>query len=308
MRNSLGFTKRKPQYVQTSQQPGVMVGHVVSARDPWRKGRAKVQLPGKDGDYPLTDIGALEFIQSMQPGRGAFMPPQLGDRVLVSFQAGEKNSPMIIGHVQETPMGDGKTFWNSRTGSEVHPKGWFNRALYPEALVLAASGLGNVISMRDVVMDAAKSGTGDLASCIEVQDTGGKFFRINSFHEQVKTYVPVDVIPDGKGTLYQQDYGKTEALTKGTETLTDIDQVAGSIDLGMHLVQKTAKQAKEEDSLDRTLQLTDKSTVSHSRSAVSGKMYSICQEESAVSLMEKQSFLAGQFYFSTRPLMPPEKW
>ena len=173
-KDTLAFIKRRSQYVQTQRIPGIMVGQVVDVRDPWRKGRVKVQVYGVHGDYPEFDIGNLDYIPCAQPFRGAFTAPQLGDRVLISFQAGDKNSMMVVGYVLETPMGDGKLFWNSRVGTEVRPEGWHHRDLYPESLVLASSGLGNTIWIQDIVMGASKGGTGDLSSQIRMEDTDRK--------------------------------------------------------------------------------------------------------------------------------------
>lgn len=71
---------------------------VVSVEDPLNQARVQVRLLNFDGvmdqDAPLWARVAMPFAG---PGRGAFLLPDVGDSVLVSFVDGDTRAPVVLG-------------------------------------------------------------------------------------------------------------------------------------------------------------------------------------------------------------------
>lgn len=82
---------------------GVVVGEVVDVLDPLLLGRVKVRVPAID---PLDDVGWARLATPMTGFlSGHYMPPTMGDEVLVAFEGGDVKAPVVIG-----------SLWNA-----VHP-------------------------------------------------------------------------------------------------------------------------------------------------------------------------------------------
>ena len=286
-----------------------MTAQVVDVRDPWRMGRCRVHIYGHNGDYPLTNIGTIDWSHPMQPGRGSFMPPQLGDRVLCSFESGDKYAPTILGHVYETPMGDGTLPWNARKGTEHGPEAYPNCDLYPEALVLARSGNGNCIYVWDIGLGC--SGTsqpkGYLCSSLNMVDTGGRFLRVGTVHRSQRLWQPTNDFGVGEGTLYKQDYGQTQPVRDGTETTADLDDTAGQVELGTKRSYQAWIGSKDKQAVDLSVQSDSDDNVSLDRSAVSGKALAERQGSAGMTVTDLSLFLAGSV-FGPEPLFPPRTW
>jgi uncharacterized protein involved in type VI secretion and phage assembly len=78
-----------------SREYGVVIGEVVSVKDPQDEGRVKVKfpiLPGRNESHwaPVATLMSGS-------GRGALFLPEKGDEVLVAFQNGDVNHPYILG-------------------------------------------------------------------------------------------------------------------------------------------------------------------------------------------------------------------
>ncbi len=84
---------------ETGQQPGrtagVAVALVLDNQDPQGLGRIKVKFPAFSND----DIGHWARVAVLMAGdqRGTFFLPEVGDEVLVAFEAGDIASPFILG-------------------------------------------------------------------------------------------------------------------------------------------------------------------------------------------------------------------
>lgn len=304
-KSGLEQTTRKSQYNQTERIPGSQVGQVVDVRDPWRMGRIRIHVHGMNGDYPLTDISDLDWAAPSWAGRGSFSPPQLGDRALVTFEAGDKYAPMYTGQVYETPMGHGTLPWNKRNGTEVPSCGWHNRDLYPESNVLACSGNGNSVYLDDILLGSNNDGKGDLISSANIADSSSKYIRVQSQHLSQQTWSPVDLFPDGKGALYQADFGENKEVRSGFELLPA--QVAGNIEMAVCHLWHELGCSSTNDSFDITVQGPDQSSITHERQAISGKLYELRQEEAVLTMMKDTVYLSGTVIASNF-LSPPSSW
>ena len=73
----------------------ITVGQVADAQDPERAGRVKLTFPWLSDDY------VSDWARTVQAGagkdRGAEMLPEVGDEVLVAFEHGDINRPVVVG-------------------------------------------------------------------------------------------------------------------------------------------------------------------------------------------------------------------
>ena len=103
-----------------------VIGVVTDNKDPNKSGRVKVKLP------ILSEQETTHWVPIVMPGagknRGWFFIPEPEDEVLVIFEHGDLNRPLIIGSLwngKDTPPSDNKTGKNdarmikSRQGSKV---------------------------------------------------------------------------------------------------------------------------------------------------------------------------------------------
>jgi len=293
-----------PQYMQQDQISGVLRGIVVDVRDPYQMGMAKVAVYSVQGDYPELNIRNMDFATMMQGIRGSFSPPQLNDKVLITYESGDKHSPMILGYWNAVPMGDGKLPGNKRVGSDVRPECWNNHDLYPETIMLGSSGDGNAVWMNDLFLSEKY-----LASSINLMDTGGKYFKIKSFHQDVEeVWSPVVKFPNEKGSLYNKDYGENKSKRDGTETLEDLEPTAGGIELGVHRSSRAIYTAKEEFSCDI---MEQESTDEKSREEVSlsGQVYHNRLEGASIDMAGDALFMSAlSGVFISQSLMAPRRY
>ncbi|MBZ5561544.1 MAG: phage baseplate assembly protein V [Acidobacteriia bacterium] len=105
---------------------GVAVAVVINNQDPQGLGRVQVKLPS----YSDLDIGHWARVAVLMAGnqRGSFFLPEVGDEVLVAFEAGDLERPFVLGGLwngQDNPPdtnADGKNnkrFIKSRSGHLV---------------------------------------------------------------------------------------------------------------------------------------------------------------------------------------------
>ena len=75
---------------------GIVIGVVADLDDPERLGRVRVKLPHlndevSDWSRQATPMGGRD--------RGLFFRPEVGDEVLVAFEHGDPDRPVVIGSV-----------------------------------------------------------------------------------------------------------------------------------------------------------------------------------------------------------------
>jgi len=76
---------------------GVMVGIVRDLSDPSGQGRIRLEFPQLE-DAPISSLAPVAAPMA-GPSRGAFLMPEVGDEVLVSFEQGDINHPYIVGYL-----------------------------------------------------------------------------------------------------------------------------------------------------------------------------------------------------------------
>lgn len=310
------IASRSPQYRQQDQMPGIVKAQVVDVRDPSMMGRVRALAYGIHGDYQDLDIEAIQWADCAIGGRGAFMPPQLGDRVLLSFDAGDKYAPLVTGYWTATPMGDGKLPWNKWKGSEIRPEVWHHHDLYPEGLMLASSGLGNAIWILDIVMNRSNDEReANIASSINIMDTGGKYIRSKSFFMGKPDYSPVEEFIDSeqdnqtKGSLYKKDFGEYQRLRTGFEATHEIDPVPGAIELGHQHLKRDMLSDESTFTLDRLTQKLDETEVSHEVQSIGGTIWNTRVKQAQLSILESTIMLnAPQVVMISDLLTVPRRW
>jgi uncharacterized protein involved in type VI secretion and phage assembly len=114
-----------------TQHPGLVVGQVTNINDPVQVGRVKVRYPG----LSATDESEWARLASIGGGesRGSVFIPEVGDEVLVGFEAGDPRQPVVLGGL----YGDKSKIPNwSVEGGKVESRGLTSR-------------LGHVVQLAD---------------------------------------------------------------------------------------------------------------------------------------------------------------
>lgn len=75
--------------------PNVVIALVTDNKDPLEKGRVKLRFPWLDDS--LTSDWARVAAPMAGPNRGFFFLPEIDDEVLVAFEHGDVNFPVVIG-------------------------------------------------------------------------------------------------------------------------------------------------------------------------------------------------------------------
>jgi uncharacterized protein involved in type VI secretion and phage assembly len=70
--------------------PGVYRAVVTDAQDPQQRGRVEIEVP---------EVSAQQrsWAPVLAPGRATFAGPERGDAVLVAFEAGDPDRPVVLG-------------------------------------------------------------------------------------------------------------------------------------------------------------------------------------------------------------------
>ena len=76
---------------------GVYPAKVSSVRDDAGQGRVQVELLGVPAGNETYRVWARLATLMAGPGRGSFVIPEVGDEVLVAFQAGDPRHPFVVG-------------------------------------------------------------------------------------------------------------------------------------------------------------------------------------------------------------------
>jgi uncharacterized protein involved in type VI secretion and phage assembly len=77
--------------------PGVYPALVRDVQDPLGQGRVQVELPWLGADAPNARAWARLATLMAGDGRGSWFIPEVGDEVLVAFQAGDPSFPFVLG-------------------------------------------------------------------------------------------------------------------------------------------------------------------------------------------------------------------
>ena len=294
-----------PQYAQSSTMSGMLEGEVVSVRDPHQRGSAKVMIYGLDGDYKELDVKNLDWATPIQTIRGAYAPPQLWDRLRISFEAGDKSKPKILGYTTAAPMGDGKLPFNKRIGSEIRPECWHHHNLYPESIMFGSSGCGSAVWMNDLWLDKQY-----IASSITIMDTAGKFIRTRSYHLEDDYYCKEEKVPEGKGSLYQGDFEETKPVRSGFEYLDAAEEyISGAVEFGHKNLKHHMIATKTEFTLDHLIQKTEDDGVTHEEQTAGGMLWRKRQGSASMAMMMNANFaLAPGGMFVNKLMTAPRRF
>lgn len=120
---------RSPEFLRDEAgggRDGVTVGVVVDNTDPEGLGRVKLEFPVREGTG--ESYWARVAVPMAGDGRGTYFLPEVGDEVLVAFEAGDVHHPYVLGALwngQQEPPADNADGENnvrtirSRSGHEV---------------------------------------------------------------------------------------------------------------------------------------------------------------------------------------------
>jgi Type VI secretion system/phage-baseplate injector OB domain len=222
------FLNNSPQFGQPDQLHGIFKGYIVDVRDPFMLGQVRVWCYALHGDTAKLDVDALPWAMIPKSVRGAFGPPELFDQALVSFECGDRYTPIVLGYWDMVPAGSNGTGALPNTaaqGSSIRPEAWHSHDLYPEALILGASGIGNAAWLESKIV-----GGSNVASVVEMEDTGGRLFKTKSYHIGSQPWMSQPSVPSGPGGL-QGGFGQPgQAIRTGAETVPSA--VSGQVSLG----------------------------------------------------------------------------
>ena len=88
------FTRREDERFRASGQHGVALGIVTANNDEGKQGRVKVKMPWlNEGESDWIPV--INFLGGSN--HGSFFIPEVDDQVLVAFEQGDINRPIVIG-------------------------------------------------------------------------------------------------------------------------------------------------------------------------------------------------------------------
>lgn len=292
------LSQKNPSIQQSRAMYGIYKGVVVDVKDPFMLGRVKVYSYPLHGDAENLSVENLPWCEFIQPTKGHH-PPELGDRVALGFESGDKYAPIVVGYWRATPMGRGKLPWSSKVGSDVPVEAWISRGLYPEATVIARSGAGNCFWFEDKKLGE------NIFSSINMEDTGGKLFRARSFHVGQKPYAPVDEMEGKKGGL--KDYSE-DAPKPIRDGLSPAPLAAGVVELATHNTVRSLRTSAEDYSADEMIQASPEGGVGITQESVSGMVHRTRQGIASLNLSDDVMTLMGKHIMAMPFHTTPRIW
>jgi hypothetical protein len=290
---------KNPGMMQSASMSGIFKGIVVNVKDPGMLGRVQVYCYSLHRDMRTLSIKDLPWAEVIQPLRGAFSPPEINDRVVVSFEAGDKYAPIVLGYWNAIPMGRGTLPYSAKVGTDVRPEAWPNRGGYPEANLICCSGAGNAIWFEDKILDD------NLASVLQLEDTGGKIIRAKSYHIGYSGFASIEEYDGNKGGMLNANADVHEPARDG---ITPAEPVVGSIELRQQNVQRIMHVSDETFSADQLTQYDSREEVGITQQAVSGEIHRTRQGMASVSMVGDALSLLGRTVMCGPLLSPPRKW
>lgn len=166
---------------------GVAVGLVIDNQDPQGQGRVKITFPNMSDQQ----IGAWARIAVLMAGnqRGTFFLPEVGDEVLVAFEAGDIRRPYVLGGL-----------WNGQDAPpDTNADGKNNKRLIK-------SRSGHIIRLDDT----------DGSEKIEIIDkTGSNSITFDSANNVIKITSAKDIELDASSGTIKLTASKLEVSTSG---------------------------------------------------------------------------------------------
>jgi phage protein D/phage baseplate assembly protein gpV len=161
---------------------GVMIGTVVkNFGDPDNQGRVQLTFPylsdGKPG--PWARVATLMAGSNQEEAWGAYFLPDIQDRVLVAFQQGDINNPIVIG-----------TLWNGRAQlpetnrTEANPKKLIRTKTGMQLLFDETAG-GEALTISDATGAQIALVSKQGSESITLQDAAGAIIKLDTANEDI---------------------------------------------------------------------------------------------------------------------------
>jgi hypothetical protein len=151
---------------------GFFKGIVEDVCDPLQLGRVKVRVFSVHGYSTNLPTENLPWAEPAYSHKGSFSPPEIFDRVWVTFENGDRYKPIYFGHWNAHNDDVGGDPWEKKIGSTTPPETRYSSPLYPEGLSVARSGEGNQIWFLDHKLDDK-----DYFGELNIQDSSGRYIK-----------------------------------------------------------------------------------------------------------------------------------
>lgn len=168
---------RQPEMLQRNKEMyGDYKGIVEDVRDPLHHGRIKVRVYAIHGDYENVSTEDLPWAEAKMATRGGYAPPELFDRVWVTFEGGDVQRPIYGGYWTATPDGSGKLPFNRQKGLEISRENWnYHPDHHPTSMTAFRTGEGDQLWVED-----RPYGDSQMISAVNLVDAGNKIFKLSS--------------------------------------------------------------------------------------------------------------------------------
>lgn len=199
---------------------GVVIGVVTNNKDELKKGRVKVKLPvgGEESDW------AAVAMPMAGKDMGVYLLPEVGDRVVVAFLAGDINYPVIIGSLwdEKNPPpannDDGKNnvrMIKSRSGHQI--------ILNDDADAKKEKLEIRTKSGHTILLDDSAG-----SEKMEIKDkTGKSMLTMDSAKNEVLVASGGKItIKDGQGSSVEMSPGKVAVTSKGELSISGQSKIS----------------------------------------------------------------------------------
>ena len=210
---ALQLLKEGDKFARGDKLFGVFKAIVEDISDPLALGHVRIRIYALHGMEEFTPVENLPWAEPLHSQQGSFSIPEVGDRVWVMFENGERTNPIWIGHWmavpanQESNFEQGFPYW-ARKGSEVPQEAWITYKRRPQASVLSRSREGNAIWFEDKVVGSDK-----YVGKINVQNANGDFFKLTAYRNNGD---------------YDNNLERNPQLTYRWNDISDVDESKGS--------------------------------------------------------------------------------
>ncbi|MGV8176114.1 MAG: phage baseplate assembly protein V [Methanothrix sp.] len=199
---------------------GVVIGIVTNNKDELKKGRVKVKLPigGEESDW------ATLAMPMAGKDMGVYLLPEVGDRVLVAFLAGDINYPVVIG-----------SLWDEKNPPPANNEDGKNNL----RMIKSRSGHQIILDddsdgKKEKIEIKTKSGHTILlddssgSEKVEIKDKSGKnMLTMDSAKNEVLVSSGGKIIiKDGQGSSVEMSPGKVAVTSKGELSISGQSKIA----------------------------------------------------------------------------------
>lgn len=207
-----------------------VIGLVVDNKDPEKLARIKIKIPSLNSDEttwwaPLVSLGAGKE-------RGWLFLPEIDDEVVVMFESGEMNRPMVIGALwngKDTPsdQNDGENerrSITSREGSKI-----ILDDKEEQIVIEDGGGLGKITITKDkIIIEASENDVCVQAPMGELNIVANEFKGEASQNFQIQATAAAKLSSDAKVTINGGNllkiHGATTSLNGGASAASEVSE------------------------------------------------------------------------------------